>query len=233
MTQAELDTIIAAHKLWLEGVGGKRANLQHADLANLNMTRVDLSRANMDWAHMSGADMSWVNLSGAALFEADFSCTAISRANLYAADLINANLSDAFVVGANCAEANMQSVNFVGADLWGVNFFNANLNNTCLDPNNKPNGLADAFDVENGYVVGYRGRTAGHIPEYIIGQTYGSTWFSTCKTECHPGLYICPTIQKAKEFSNDLIKVYTKAEDIHKAWSKYRCRWFKVIEAVS
>jgi hypothetical protein len=228
MTQEELNVIIAEHKLWLDGVGGKRANLQNMDISNLNMSWADMSRANMSRANMSRA-----NMSRAALFGADFSCTDISRANLYAADLINANLSDASVVGANCAEANMQSVNFVGADLWGVNFFNAALTATCLDPNNKPNGLADEFDVENGYVVGYRSRIAGHIPEYIIGQTYGSTWFSTCKTECHPGLYICPTIKQAKAFSNDLIKVYTKAEDIHKAWSKYRCRWFKVIEAVS
>jgi hypothetical protein len=43
-----------------------------------------------------------------------------------------------------------------------------------------------------------------------------------------------PDIEKAKAFSPDeeLIKVRTKAEDVHKAGTKWRCRWFQVVGKV-
>ena len=42
-----LAQILADHALWLQGEGGKRANLTRADLTDANLTRADLTRANM------------------------------------------------------------------------------------------------------------------------------------------------------------------------------------------
>lgn len=208
MTQAELDIIIREHHLWLNKCGGRGAWLAGKKLSALNL---------------SGIDLSDVDLSEATLHSANLCYTALR----------NANLRGAYMPYANCAHADLSGANLERAELWGVNFFNTNLTNTCLDTRNTPNGLVNAFDVENGYVVGYRSREAGHIPEYLVGHTYSATWFSTCTTECHPGLYICPTIADVKDYSDNVIKVYTKAAVVHKAGLKYRCRWFKVIKAVS
>ena len=60
-------------------------------------------------------------------------------------------------------------------------------------------------------------------------QTYDV--FSVSDTECHPGLYLWPTLKQAKEFSGDVefIKVRTKKTEVHKAGKKWRCRWFEVL----
>jgi hypothetical protein len=117
------------------------------------------------------------------------------------------------------------------ANLYGANLSGANLSKTVLDPKNKPNSETAGFVEDDGFIVGYRTRKAGHIDKYRNDKFYSADWFSTCNTECHPGLYLWPTLKQARDFSGDVefIKVRTKASEIHKAGSKYRCRWFEVI----
>ena len=74
-----LTEILNAHKLWLEGGKGERADLSRADLSGVN-----LCGANLRWANLSGADLRWADLRGAKL----------SGANLSGADLYGANLSE-------------------------------------------------------------------------------------------------------------------------------------------
>lgn len=58
-----LSSILAAHKLWIEGnPGGVRANLSEADLIWAKLSEADLSGADL-----RGADLSWANLRGADL----------------------------------------------------------------------------------------------------------------------------------------------------------------------
>ena len=52
--EIELKEILNAHKLWLEGEGGKRADLSGADLSDANLSRADLRYANL-----SGADLDF------------------------------------------------------------------------------------------------------------------------------------------------------------------------------
>ena len=80
MKAEKLNGILAAHKLWLDGEGGGKANLSWANL----------SRANLSWANLSRANLSWADLSGADLSRAD-----LSRADLSGADLSGADLSGA------------------------------------------------------------------------------------------------------------------------------------------
>lgn len=77
MTQKELNEIIKDHKLWLNGKGGKRANLRDANLqgANLRYANLrgaelrgaDLQGANLQSAELQGADLRWANLQWADL----------------------------------------------------------------------------------------------------------------------------------------------------------------------
>ena len=82
LTQEELDSILADHKLWLESkyTKGERADLREADLRG----------ANLHGANLRGADLREANLRGANLCEAD-----LREANLRGAELRRANLRGA------------------------------------------------------------------------------------------------------------------------------------------
>ncbi|MHC4868056.1 MAG: pentapeptide repeat-containing protein [Planctomycetota bacterium] len=132
--------------------------------------------------------------------------------------------------GANLCEADLRGANLRGADLR-----RADLQNTCLDPDNEANGCVDDFEqsARPGYIVGYRTESTPHIGKFIVGRTYGADYFSTSVTECHPGLYLWPSLSRAKSFSGDgssLVKVLASANHTHKAGSKWRTRWFEVVE---
>jgi uncharacterized protein YjbI with pentapeptide repeats len=55
MTQDELNAILAEHKLWLDGKGGKRAVLTGADLTGCVLTRADLSGAILIGCNLTDA----------------------------------------------------------------------------------------------------------------------------------------------------------------------------------
>ncbi len=173
-------------------------------------------------ANLQGANLYGANLQGADLQDAD-----LQRANLFGANLEGANL-----FGANLEGANLQRANLQRANLYDANLQRANLKNTCLDPENTPTGADSSFQVEGEYILGYRTEKAGHIDKYRVGQFYSADFFSTSSTDCHPGLFLWPTLAYARAFSGDvpMIKVRTRAGDVHKAGGKYRCRWFEVLE---
>lgn len=88
MTPARVTKILDKHHKWLLGeVGGKRARLEGADLAETN-----LADANLEGAELKGA-----NLSGAIL----------DRASLKTASLIGVNLTEASLWGADLRGANL------------------------------------------------------------------------------------------------------------------------------
>ena len=142
--------------------------------------------------------------------------------------------------GAGGERLDLSGSNLSGSDLSrsnlsGSNLHKSDLSGTCLDPENEPNATVDGFDVDGEYVIGYRTRRAGHIDQYRDGRIYAADWFSTCPdTECHPGLYLWPTLSAAKNFSGDVefIRVRTKPGDVHRARAKWRCRWFEVLGKV-
>jgi len=172
-------------------------------------------RADLSWADLSWVNLSWANLSGANL----------SRANLSGANLWRADLSD----------ANLSRANLSRADLWRANLFGCNVHLTVLDPDNTPNADVDGFERDGEYIIGYRTREAGHIDMYRDGRIYAADWFSTCTTECHPGLYLWPSLEQARDFSpccSEFIRVRTKPADVHRAGTKWRCRWFEVLGKV-
>ena len=49
-----IKTILKEHTLWLQGIGGSRANLRDADLRGANLSDADLRDADL-----RGADLNW------------------------------------------------------------------------------------------------------------------------------------------------------------------------------
>ena len=103
----DLKKILEEHLLWLNGKGGRRANLRganlcDADLRGANLCGADLFGANLRGANLCGADLIGANLRGANLCGAD-----LSGANLCGADLSGANLCDADLRGADLCNANL------------------------------------------------------------------------------------------------------------------------------
>lgn len=85
MEQSELNQILEQHKFWIDGRGGKRANLTSANLTHANLYGADLRDANLRDANLEGAHLRDANLNGA---------------DLTHANLTGANLRDAIL---NCS----------------------------------------------------------------------------------------------------------------------------------
>jgi hypothetical protein len=124
------------------------------------------------------------------------------------------------------------------ANLFGANLFGAVVEKTCLDTTNKTTGADKRFRRVGKYVIGYRTAKAGHIDKYRVGRFYTADWFSTADTECHPGLYLWPTVDQARQYAakygieGPIIMVRTYVKDVHKAGTRYRCRWFEVRKVI-
>ena len=93
MTQDKLKKILDEHKAWLEGKGGKQADLSGADLRG-----ADLRGAYLREAYLSGANLREANLRGAYLREADLRGTDLSEAYLSGANPRGADLRGAGVI---------------------------------------------------------------------------------------------------------------------------------------
>ena len=88
----DLKKILEEHLLWLNGKGGRRADLRRADLRRADLSDADLSDADLRDADLRGAD-----LRGADLRDADLSDADLSDADLRGADLRGANLHCAYL----------------------------------------------------------------------------------------------------------------------------------------
>ena len=84
MTKEEIAAVLAEHKAWLEGNGGKRANLDGANLAGANLAGANLARAYLARANLARANLDGANLDGA---------------NLDGAYLVGAKINDKTAIG--------------------------------------------------------------------------------------------------------------------------------------
>jgi hypothetical protein len=137
MTPEQIKTVLDNHKLWFEGEGGERANLEGANLKKANLEGANLKWANLRWTDLEGANLEGANLYGASLIEADLRWTDLKwanleGANLYGADLEGANLSRASLIeavleGANLRWTNLKWASLIEAKLEGADLYMANL----------------------------------------------------------------------------------------------------------
>lgn len=73
-----LEKVIADHKLWLYGKGGKRGELRNHDLSGYNFSNCDLNRFDFN-----GCRLCCTNFTGASLREADFSHADLTLAKMH------------------------------------------------------------------------------------------------------------------------------------------------------
>jgi len=194
------------------------------DFRNVNLAEIDLSGANLIGANLSNANLSNANLSNANLSKVNLSCVKLIKSNLSGADLTCARLTEANLSGANLSGAGL-----IGTYLFNTNFSEANLSKTVLDPMNTSNSDISKFElIDSGqWVVGYRSkRPIRTNPDfcYSVGDRITAPIFSTAETECHPGLYVEPTVDRAWFHSNEVVKVIFRPWDLHKAGGRYRVR---------
>ena len=112
MEASELNQILDQHRLWINGKGGKCADLTGANLINANLSGADLKDANLINANLSGADLI--------------------NADLFGANLGGANLGGADLEGANLYRASLTGANLRGANLWRADLYRADLTNAIL-----------------------------------------------------------------------------------------------------
>ena len=108
MKQTELNLILEQHRLWVDGKGGKCANLGGADLYRANLNDANLKNADLWDANLWVADLWDANLTGANLEFANLYC-----ANLTGADLTGANLTGAYLKDANLSNAILPDISWI------------------------------------------------------------------------------------------------------------------------
>ena len=80
----------------------RHANLNHADLSQLNLANINLIEADLSYANLQGT-----NLTNAKLIAANLSHANLTNANLTKAKLIGADLTDANLTNTNLSRANL------------------------------------------------------------------------------------------------------------------------------
>ena len=61
----DIKKILSEHSNWINGYGGKQANLRWADLSGADLSKADLRKADLSEADLIGADLSKADLSEA------------------------------------------------------------------------------------------------------------------------------------------------------------------------
>jgi uncharacterized protein YjbI with pentapeptide repeats len=129
ITVNDLYNILDKHKKYLltQGAEGQIANLDGADLSE-----IDLSKANLSGAYMVSAKLSGANLKGADLTNAKLNGADLKKATLTGAKLVKANLSNVYLVGANLNGTDMKEITLSGANLSGAKLKRADLSGAYL-----------------------------------------------------------------------------------------------------
>ena len=109
MTKEELAAVLAEHKAWLEGNGGKRANLAYASLVGARLVDARLDGASLAYARLDGA-----RLDGARLVDASLAYARLDGASLVGARLDGARLDGARLDGANLTGAKINAKTAIG-----------------------------------------------------------------------------------------------------------------------
>jgi len=162
-----------------------KANLEYADLREMNLSGMDLNKANLANANLTkaclrGTDLSYADLSGAILTDTDLIYANLRGADLHGADLIKANLNNARLISANLrqavlvkaklAAAQLLYADLEGADLEGAWLVWADLRRTNLyDANLRGVSLLGAC-LEDAELNSYTNLDAARLPAFQIPQ---------------------------------------------------------------
>ena len=151
----------------------KCANLNGADLSEVDFFSADLFRANLSGANLFRANLNGADLGGAYLINADLFSADLSEANLKRAFVLSAELKKAYLLGADLGEADFSRANLngaylSGAYLFGANLFSANLSETYLNGANLSGANLNGADLSGAYLNGASLEKAS-----VLGATFG------------------------------------------------------------
>ncbi|MGA1474850.1 MAG: pentapeptide repeat-containing protein [Prochlorothrix sp.] len=127
---------LAELNLSLENLAGadlRRANLRGAYLENALLNGADLRDADLRIADLTNANLTGAQLSSGLLGGAQMLGTILDRADLSGADLGGAYLQDASLYSANLLGASLDNVFLYEADLSETNLYDASLSNAFLE----------------------------------------------------------------------------------------------------
>lgn len=102
------------------------------DLRDANLQRADLKDLDFRNARLSGAELQGADLRKAQFQKANFQQAHLQRADLSKAQLQNADLRGAHLDFANLTQAQLQRADLTGAQIQSANFFEAVLQRTVL-----------------------------------------------------------------------------------------------------
>jgi hypothetical protein len=197
-----LTQMLNDHQLWLQGNGGKCADLRRADLQNARLRDADLWGADFRGADLRGADLWSTNLQDADL----------RGANLWGADLQGADLR-----GADLRRANLQGANLRRANLQGANLRRANLQGANLQAAQNISPLAAArllrCPPEGSFVAWKRCRDSVIVKLLIPADAQRSSATSCkCRASCVQVLEVIPDVVGVSIY--DARVLYRKGETI-------------------
>jgi len=142
LSQAQLDSAVAQHALWMRNKQGEPINLCGTDLSGLNFDKKNLSFANFYGADLSNASfksaifqdasLQKTYFRGSNLENADFERANFMNANLEEANLKNINLEQTIFEGASLSDSNLEGAIIRGSMLANAKFDRANLKNAEL-----------------------------------------------------------------------------------------------------
>lgn len=123
-----LDVILMRHKLWIDGKdGGVRADLTGANLNNADLTDVDFRRAILDKASLCGAKIEYADMRGVSLISAYIERAEIRNTYLTNSMLCDASMVDVFMRGCYMSSANMKHVQITDTVIKSTDFWHVNL----------------------------------------------------------------------------------------------------------
>jgi hypothetical protein len=134
--------------------------------------------------------------------------------------------------GANLTDADLTRANLTRANLTDADLTRANLTGTCLDPEAviPPQDLS-GWEQDTEYVYGWRTRRSvyygSHI--YAVGAHRAPYFSVSSETECHPGIYGCPTREEAERISPDVVRYRARKSDTLCVGAKWRHRAIEVL----
>ena len=117
LSTAEVHDILLNHRHWLDGIGGKQANLEGQELCHFDLKKANLSKAKLARCSFYGADLRKAKFEGAGLVGANF----------VQADLRSVRFDGANLRSANLRQAKCQFTRFNGANLTEVELYGANI----------------------------------------------------------------------------------------------------------
>ena len=245
----ELKEILKKHSDWLDGGGGKRANLQDADLRGANLRDANLQDADLRGANLQGANLCDVDLWGANLRDADLRGANLRDANLRGANLQGANLCDVDLWGANLQDAdlrgaNLRDANLQDADLRGANLQGANLIGTNALTRIYQSDLA-ILKCQKGKLRAFKYLDDSRSPyrniEYKVGEIHKSEDYSDDeRVLCAEGINVATLDWCLRDTNCDLSKTYIEvkfdAKDIvaipYNTDGKFRVKKMTVIRKI-